>query len=79
MYVCWVISVMSDSATLQTIAWEAPLSMEPQEGILGWVALPSSRRSSWHKDWTQVSYIFCIVCVCVYKCIYTKDAENAFY
>ena len=24
-------------------------------------------------------YLLHCVCVCVYKCIYTKDAENAFY
>ena len=27
---------------------------------LEWVAMPSSRRSSWPRDWTQVSYISCI-------------------
>ena len=32
----------------------------PQARILKWVAMPSSRRSSWLKDQTHISYIFCI-------------------
>ena len=31
-----------------------------QARILGWVAMPSSRGSSWPKDWTNISYISCI-------------------
>ena len=31
-----------------------------QVGILEWVAMPSSRGSSWPRDWTCVSYGFCI-------------------
>ena len=31
-----------------------------QEWILGWVAMPSSRKSSWSRDWTHVSCISCI-------------------
>ena len=30
-----------------------------QARILGWVAISSSRESSWLRDWTQVSYISC--------------------
>ena len=25
--------------------------------ILEWVAMPSSRESSWHKDWTHIAYV----------------------
>ena len=32
-----------------------------QAGILQWVAMPSSRGSSWPRDGTCISYIFCIV------------------
>ena len=28
--------------------------------MLEWVAMPSSRRSSWPRDWTGVSYVCCI-------------------
>ena len=28
-----------------------------QARLLEWVAVPFSRRSSWHRDWTQVSWI----------------------
>ena len=31
-----------------------------QARILEWVAMPSSRGSSWPRDWTEVSYVFCI-------------------
>jgi len=31
-----------------------------QARILEWVAMPSSRGSSWPRDWTWVSYISCI-------------------
>ena len=30
-----------------------------QATILGWVAMPSSRRSSWPRDWTHISYNSC--------------------
>ena len=32
----------------------------PQERILEWVAMPSSRGSSWPRDWTCASFISCI-------------------
>ena len=32
-----------------------------QARILEWVAKPSSRGSSWSRDWTRVSCIFCII------------------
>ena len=31
-----------------------------QARTLEWVAMPSFREISWPRDWTQVSYIFCI-------------------
>ena len=31
-----------------------------QARILDWVAMPSSRGSSWPRDWTRISYISCI-------------------
>ena len=43
-----------------TVAGQAPRSENPQARILEWVAVPSSRRSSQPRDWTQVSYISCI-------------------
>ena len=45
-------------ATPCTIARQAPLSMGIlQARILEWVAMPSSRGSSQHRDGTQVSHI----------------------
>ena len=45
-------------ATPWTVARQAPLSMGIlQARILEWVAMPSSRESSWSRDWTQVSCI----------------------
>ena len=58
--VCCVLccSVLSDSETSWTAAHQAPLSMGIlQAGILGWVAMPSSRGSSQSRDRTQVSNI----------------------
>ena len=55
-----------------------------QAGILGWVATPSSRGSSWSRDWTHIFYVSCrqacslllippgkrmCVCVCVCGCV----------
>ena len=41
---------------LRTVARQAPLSMGIlQARILEWIAMPSSRRSSWLRDWTRVS------------------------
>ena len=31
-----------------------------QARLLQWVAIPSSRRSSWPRNWTHVSYVSCI-------------------
>ena len=41
---------------VQLVALQAPLSMGIlQARILEWVAVPSSRRSSWPRDWTHIS------------------------
>ena len=47
--------------TLWTAAPQASLSMGfLQARILEWVAVPSSRGSSWPRDQTCVSFVFCI-------------------
>ena len=54
MYLLFICSVMSDSfATPWTIAHQAPLPMEIfQARVLKWVAISSSRRSSYPRDRT---------------------------
>ena len=48
-------------ANLWTIAYQAPLSIGILLArILEWAATPSSRGSSWPRDWTWVSYVSCI-------------------
>ena len=54
---CWVASVLSDCATLWTVALQAPLPMILQARILEWVAVASCRGSSRPRDQTLVSYI----------------------
>ena len=42
--------------TLWSVAHQAPLSMESlQARILEWIAMPSSRESSWPRDQTHIS------------------------
>ena len=54
-------SVVSDFATPQTVAHQAPLSMGIlQARILKWVIISYSRRSFWPRDWTYVSCFSCI-------------------
>ena len=49
-------------ATLWTVAHQAPLSMGlSRQRILEWVAMPSSRGSSWLKAWTHIACGSCIV------------------
>ena len=50
-------SVVPDSATLCTVACQAPVHGILQARILEWVANPFSRGSFWPRDWTQVSCI----------------------
>ena len=48
-------------ATLWTAACQAPLSMGSlQARLLEWVAMPSSRGSSWSREQTYISYVSCI-------------------
>ena len=48
-------------ATPWTVALQTPLSTGIlQGGILDWVAMSSSRGSSQPRDWTHISYVFCI-------------------
>ena len=48
-------------ASLWTVACQVPLSIGIlQARILKWVAMPSSRRSSWPRDQTLLSYVSCI-------------------
>ena len=58
-YVTWQKELVTQScltATLWTVAHQASLSMGIlQARILEWVVMPSSRVSSWPRDWTRVS------------------------
>ena len=55
---CYVASVTTEaSVTLWAIGLQAPLSMGFSARTLEWVAMTSSRGSSWPRDWTQVSCI----------------------
>ena len=50
-------------ASLWTVACQAPLSMGSLHArVLEWIAMPSSRGSSWLRDWTHISYDSCIGC-----------------
>ena len=54
-------SIMSDSETPWTVAYQTPLSMGIlQPRILEWVAMLSSRGSSQLRNQSQVSYFSCI-------------------
>ena len=73
---CSVASVMSDSATLWTVARQAPLSMGIlQARTLEWVAMSSSRGSCWPRDQIWVSgllhwqAVFFFV-VCLFVCLF---------
>ena len=47
LFVCYVVSVISDSATLWTVTRQAPLSMGfSRQEYLQWVTMPFSRGSS---------------------------------
>ena len=47
-------------AILWTVACQTPLSMGFSRQELEWVAMPSSRGSSWPRDRTRISYVSCI-------------------
>ena len=54
----WVLSCLScvqHFATLRTVARQAPLFMIfSRQEALEWVAMPSSKRSFWPRDWTLI-------------------------
>ena len=56
-------------STPWTVAHQAPLSMGfSQARILEWVAMPSSRESSWPRDRTWISCVSCIGRWILYHC-----------
>ena len=56
----WLQSCLTLCDPMDYIACQAPLSMGIlQKRILEWVAMPSSRGSSWPRDSTHVSYASC--------------------
>ena len=55
MCVCVNCSVVSNSVTSWTVAFQAPLLGISQAKILEWVSIPFPRGSFSHRDWTQVS------------------------
>ena len=64
-------------ANLWTIAHQAPLVHGIlQAGILEWVAMPSSRRCSWPKDWTRTSYVSCIGRQVLYHWVNWRQKEK---
>ena len=74
----------SDSfGTPWTVAHQAPLSMGIfQARILEWVAMPSSKGSSWLRDWTQVSHIaggfFTVLATWQYSAAWVKSHKAFF-
>ena len=50
-------SVVSNSATLWTVTYQAPVHGILQARILEWITTPFSKGSSWPRDQTQVSHI----------------------
>ena len=51
-------SCVSLFATPWTVALRVRVVLQGR--ILKWITMVSSRGSSWHRDWTQVSYLSCI-------------------
>ena len=50
-----------------------------QARILEWVTMPSSRGSSWPKEWTQVSYVSCICMRVLYHWHYLESTGQKCY
>ena len=64
----WVLSHVQLFATPWTIACQAPLSMGILQGrMLRWVAMPSSRGSSWLRDSTLYSLCNVLIFLCLWK------------
>ena len=60
MCVCaWSLQLCRTLWSLWTVAHHAPLWDSPVR-IPEWVAMPSSRGSSWPGEWTSISCVFCI-------------------
>ena len=87
MHVCKVASIMSAFSPPGS-----PVRGILQARILEWVAMPSSRGSSWPRGWTHVSYVSCIgrwvlyhscylrshyIFICMCVNIYTVGKESA--
>ena len=53
-------SVVSNSVIPWTVTHQVPVYGILQVRILEWVAILFSRGSSWSRDWTRVSCVFCI-------------------
>ena len=63
-------------ATLWTVAHQGLLSMGFSRQELKWVVMPSSRESSRPRDWTHISYVFCIGRQVLYHCHYLQSPQN---
>ena len=64
----WVQSCPTLCDPMDYIACQAPLSMEIlQERMLRWVAMPSSRRSSWPRGSTLYSLCNVLIFLCLWK------------
>ena len=48
-----------------------------QARILGWMAMPSSRASCQHRDWTHVSHVSCTGRQLLYYCITWEAPRNS--
>ena len=51
-----VTSVVSDSATIRTVAHQVPVCGILQARIMEWVVISSCRGSFWHRNWIHVSH-----------------------
>ena len=79
----WVLRCFSCAqlfATPWTVPHQAPLSMGilPTARTLEWVAISSSRGSSWPSDWTQVSYVSCTGSWVLYHYFHQKGPPRVF-
>ena len=66
---CWALPLSSHVLSCFVQFYVTPMDCSPpvssvhgilQARILEWIAMPSSRASSWCRDWTRVSYVSCI-------------------
>ena len=59
-YMCWVALVMSRCDPMDRNLSGSSVHRISQSRIQEWVSMPISRVSFWARDWTCISYIFCI-------------------